>query len=226
MIRVLCAWGLLLWAAGSWSQEIEVREGVHYAKLPVAVATRDPSKVEVVEVFSYACPHCRDFDPELEAWRERQSEAVDFHRVPAVFNATYATLAQAFYTAEALGVADAVHQPIFHAIHSLGVDLRRTELLAALFEETAGVAPADFNQMFSSFAVRGRVQQADARARAYRVRGVPVLIVDGAYRIDARMAGSYQGMLAITDHLVAQVAQTKGLDVTPAAAEEPVAEEL
>lgn len=221
MIRMLCAWSLLLWSAGSWSQEFA--EGVHYDKLPVPVATRDASKVEVVEVFSYGCPHCRDFDPHLEAWRERQPEVVDFQRLPAVFNATYAILAQTFYTAEALGVSDAVHQPIFHAIHTLGIDLRRQELLAALFEDTAGVAPADFNQMFASFAVRGRVQQADARARAYRINGVPVLIVDGTYRVSGRMAGSYDGMLAVTDHLIAQLAATKGLQLEPVgiAAEEP-----
>ena len=35
----------------------EFREGVDYVELTVPVETRDPSKIEVVEVFSYACIH-------------------------------------------------------------------------------------------------------------------------------------------------------------------------
>ena len=40
----------------------EFVEGVHYMRLPVPVETQDASKVEVVEIFSYACIHCRNFE--------------------------------------------------------------------------------------------------------------------------------------------------------------------
>lgn len=211
MVRGLIVFlSLAVASAAGWAQDFE--EGVHYARLPVAVSTADAAKVEVVEMFSYACPHCKEFDPELEAWREQQTETVDFHRVPAIFNPTYATLAQAFYSAEALGVGEQVHAPMFHAIHDRGVDLRRPELLAALFEEMADVEPSAFQQVFDSFAVRGRVQQADARGRAYRITGVPAIIVDGLYRVDARMAGDNARMLAVVDYLVTQQSRAKGIE--------------
>ncbi len=134
-----------------------------------------------------------------------------------MFNETWAILARAFYAAEALGVAESVHAPIFHAIHDRGIDLRRAELLAALFEEMAGVEPAEFQRVFASFSVRGRVQQADAQGRAYRVSGVPAMVVDGTYRVDARMAGSNEQMLAVVEHLVAQQNEVKGISVAPTA---------
>lgn len=216
MFRGLFTFGVLALAGmACWAQEFE--EGVHYTRLPVAVATADDTKVEVVEVFSYACIHCKNFDPELEAWRLEQPDSVDFRRVPAVFNETWAILARAFYAAEALGVGEQVHAPIFHAIHDRGIDLRRTELLAALFEEMAGVDPAEFEQVFASFSVRGRVQQADAQGRAYRVNGVPAMVVDGTYRVDARMAGSNERMLAVVEHLVAQQNEAKGISVAASA---------
>ena len=216
MFRGLITFGVLaLVAMGGWAQEFE--EGVHYERLPVAVATADGTKVEVVEVFSYACIHCKNFDPDLEAWLLEQPDSVDFRRVPAVFNETWAILARAFYAAEALGVGERVHAPIFHAIHDRGIDLRRPELLAALFEEMAGVDPAEFQQVFASFSVRGRVQQADAQGRAYRVTGVPAMIVDGAYRVDARMAGSNEQMLAVVEHLVARQNRAKGILVEQSA---------
>jgi thiol:disulfide interchange protein DsbA len=186
-------------AAGAFTQ------GVHYEKLEVPVQTENDDGVEVVEVFSYACVHCKNFDPTLEAWRETLPDNVTFRRVPAVFDQTWALFAQAFYTAEVLGVTDKVHTPMFLAIHEQGVDLRDPTLLAALFEQAADVPPAEFTQVFNSFGVRSRVQQAEARGRAYGITGVPALIVDGRYRVDGRMAGNNTNMLAVVDYLVAEI---------------------
>jgi len=182
----------------------EFVEGVHYKKLEVPVKTENPDAIEVVEVFSYACIHCKNFDPALEAWRDTLPDGVEFRRVPAIFDQTWALFAQAFYTAEVLGVADQVHTPMFLAIHEQGIDLRDPSLMAALFEQEADVSPTDFAQVFNSFGVRSKVQQADARGRAYGVSGVPTLIVDGKYRVDGRMAGNNANMLEIVNYLIAQ----------------------
>jgi thiol:disulfide interchange protein DsbA len=192
-----------LWAATP-APDTGYQEGVHYERIPVAIETRDPNKVEVVEIFSYACVHCRNFQPAVDAWHAGAPASVDFFRLPATFDPTWAKLAQAFYAAEALGVTDDVHELIFSGIHDGGLNLADPEKLAQLFKDAAGIEPEAFNQVFNSFSVRSRVQQADARTRAYRITGTPTLIVDGRFRVDARMAGGNAGMLAVVDHLVAQ----------------------
>ena len=218
---------LLIWAllgAGAWADEAEgFEEGVHYQRLPVAVETHDASKVEVVEVFSYACIHCKTFDSTLEAWRAEQTDQVDFHRVPAIFNPTWALFGQAFYAADVLGVGEAVHLPIFRAVHDQGVDLRDPNLMAGLFRQYGGVTSEEFTQVFDSFSVRSRVQQADAHGRAYRVSGVPALVVDGTFRVDGRMAGSNTGMLQVVDYLVARQQAIKGLQSAESTGSEPSA---
>jgi len=195
---------LLLAASPSAFGQDKFSEGVNYATLPVPVETADPGKVEVVEVFSYACIHCKNFDPTLQAWVAELPDGVEFRRVPAIFDPTWALFAQAFYTAEVLGVSEQVHTPIFKAIHEQGVDLRDPQLMAQLFQREAGVAPEKFMQVFNSFGVRSRVQQADAHGRAYGVTGVPTLIVDGRYRVDGRMAGSNGNMLEVVEYLINQ----------------------
>lgn len=190
----------------------EFVEGVHYQKLDVPVETQDPAAIEVVEVFSYACVHCKTFDPTLEAWKEGLPEGVEFRRVPAIFDQTWAWFAQAYYAAEVLGVSDQVHTPLFVAIHDQGVDLRDPTLMAALFEQTAGVPPSEFTQVVNSFGVRSRVQQADAHGRAYGITGVPTLVVDGRYKVDGRMAGNNSNMLAVVEYLVAQRQQETSAD--------------
>ncbi len=190
----------LLFTQAVWAADFV--EGTHFERLPVAVDTVDDSKIEVVEMFSYACVHCFNFDPMIESWHARQGEGVNFMRIPAVFSEDWELLAQAFYTAETLGVSEQIHTPMFEGIHVKNQDLRRVPLLVDLFAVNADVSEEDFNTAYNSFSVRSRVQQAKAKGRAYRITGVPSMIVNGKYRVDGRMAGSNTKMLEVVDYLV------------------------
>ncbi|MDZ7668351.1 MAG: thiol:disulfide interchange protein DsbA/DsbL [Gammaproteobacteria bacterium] len=199
----------LLLAGPSSAAAADFEEGEHYERLPIPVDTRNPDQVEVVEVFSYGCIHCKNFQGPIDAWLESAPEAVDFYRMPATFNESWQALAQLFYTAEALDVTEQVHDPIFRAIHENGVNLTEPERMAELFERVAGIEPEQFNSVFNSFSVRSRVQQAHARGLTYRLSGTPTLIVDGRYRVDGRMAGGNAAMLDVVDYLVEQSRQTE-----------------
>ena len=74
--------------------------------------------------------------------------------------------------------------------------------MAALFLEHAEIPAAEFTESFNSFFVRSRVMQARAKGRAYGITGVPVMIVNGKYRVGGRMAGSNEAMLDVVDFLV------------------------
>lgn len=191
---------LLTLAFGAHAQQYEA--GVHYQPLPVPVQTANNDAVEVVEVFSYACVHCYNFEPLLATWVAQQGSGVVFSRTPAIFNPTWEQLAQAYYTAEALDVTDRVHGALFEAIHVTPRDVLDPVVLAELFYEQADVDPVQFTKVYDSFGVRSKVQQASARGRAYRVTGVPSLIVNGKYRVDGRMAGGSESMLKVANFLV------------------------
>lgn len=181
-------------------------EGTHYEVIDIpvetGVETERPRKVEVVEVFSYMCIHCYSFDPLLNRWEQGKSAQAVFNRLPAVFSSDWALMAQAFYTAEILGVAEQMHEPLFAAIHTQPKNLRDEDIMAALFEDNASVPKEEFSKSYNSFFVRSRVMQAGAKSRAYGITGVPTMIVNGKYRVGARMAGSNQGMLDVVDFLV------------------------
>jgi thiol:disulfide interchange protein DsbA len=202
-IGIAVAVVLALGGGAALADQYEV--GVHYERLPIAVDTADPSKIEVVEVFSYGCPHCFAFEPAIEAWRAKQPSDVYLRRVPAVFRKEWVILAQAYYAAEVLGVVDKVHEPIFEAIHVQGLNGEDPAVLAKIFQDSAGIDGEQFLKVLNSFGVRSKVQQADAQARMYRIPGVPTLIVNGKYRVNTgQVVGTNAEMLDVVDYLVAK----------------------
>lgn len=210
----MCVLLTTLLAAGAYAAE-KFTAGTHYEILPLPVKTADPATIEVVEMFSYACVHCFSFDPSLEGWRAAASADVSFKRTPAIFNKDWELLAQAYYTAEVLGVVDKVHTPIFNAIHMESVDLRDPRLLAELFEKYAGIKPEQFNDVYNAFSVRSRVQQAVGKGKAYRITGVPTLIVNGKYRVDGQLAGNNTKMLQVVDFLIEKERSAAAANAAP-----------
>ena len=178
-------------------------EGTHYDLLPIPVETRNPYAIEVVEVFSYACVHCFRFETPLQPWLETLEEDVEFRRVPAVFNnPNWELFARVYFSAEALRVLDKVHYPLFESLHLHGVDLRQPPLLARFFRDVGGVEVQQLFSVFDSFSVKGRVRQAEAQARTYRITAVPTMIVDGTYRVEISPEVEGTRVLEVVDFLV------------------------
>ncbi|HEX2544530.1 MAG TPA: thiol:disulfide interchange protein DsbA/DsbL, partial [Ramlibacter sp.] len=70
----------------SFAQARQPQEGKDYRRLDKTVAVEAPAgRIEVVEFFWYACPHCHAFEPKLVAWLKKQSPDVAFRRVPVAF---------------------------------------------------------------------------------------------------------------------------------------------
>lgn len=195
----------------------QFQEGVHYIRLSEPVRERDPSKIEVVEMFQYTCPHCYRFEPMLTAWAKKLGSDVDFHRVPVVWNSIGDLHAHAFYAAKALGVLSKTHDAMFAAIHEQGKLLNSKKDLRDLFQRVAGVKPAEFDQAIDSFGVDSQVKQAKALALSYKIEGTPELIVAGKFRVDGRaFAGTnmtehqmHEKMLQVADFLIAKERQQR-----------------
>jgi thiol:disulfide interchange protein DsbA len=179
----------------------QYQEGVHYVTLPQPVPTQTGDKVEVAEVFWYGCGHCYSFEPLINAWKKSLPEGAELVRSPAIWRNEMKIHAQMYYAADALGMLDKLHEPLFSAMH---VDHKRLLSEDEIFPIFAaqGVDRAQFDKVFSSFKVRSDVNRADARQRGYKISGTPELVVNGKYRISSRMTGSQSDMLKVASYLV------------------------
>ncbi len=175
--------------------------GEHYIVLEQPVATRDNNKIEVVEMFSYGCPHCYEFEPLIREWAIKQGSDIDFWYFPAVWNKPMKLYAQAFYAADELNVLDQIHLPLFSAIAIEQKRLSSANDLANFLAEH-GVDKKAFALAFQSTTVENLANQAEARVNSYSPIGVPEIIVNGKYRIDRMRAGGISEMLAVVDFLI------------------------
>lgn len=179
----------------------DYRAGEHYEVLAEPVATTVPDKIEVMEVFAYTCGHCFNFKPLIQAWEKEQPEDVAVVATPAIWNRQMEAYARGFYTAQALGLYEEVHMPVFNALHQEGKQLPDAQSWADFLAEY-GADREKALKTFTSWGVTQKVSQADQRVRNYKITGTPELVVEGKYRISAKMAGSHAEMLRVADFLV------------------------
>jgi thiol:disulfide interchange protein DsbA len=177
-------------------------EGTHYTKLAQRAPVAAPAgKIEVVEFFSYGCPHCFSFEPTLEGWAKQLPADVVLRRVPVGFNAAYETYQKIYYALEAMGQLNAMHRKVFDAIHVQRQRLDKEADIVA-FMQANGVDGAKFAEHFKSFSVQTKQRQAKQLTESYRIEGVPTLGVQGLYVTSGSLAGSNERALAVADKLV------------------------
>ena len=79
----------------------ELVEGKTYRRIANPQPTETGKKIEVIEFFSYGCPHCAELEPHLDAWLAKAPQDVAFRRVPVMFQQRWVPLAKIYYTLDA-----------------------------------------------------------------------------------------------------------------------------
>ena len=200
-----------------------INEGQDYQKLPTQIVDDNAARsndavdeIEVIEFFSFNCPHCASVAPDLNAWLVDKPDNVRFKRVPVVFFENWEPAAKAYYVAEFLGIEEEMDIPIFNAIHQQGVRLQSEDDVRDLFTAN-GVDGADFDRVYESFAMDNAMRQSNELRSEYGVYGVPSVFVDGQYRTDLTMARSPVRLIEIIEDLVTLTEQERA--ATPKAEE-------
>lgn len=177
-------------------------EGLEYQVInPPVPKHNDDERIEIVELFLYACPHCNVLAPKIKAWAEDKSKYVVVRRVPAIVGAPWADQARAFYTAKKLGVLEKTHDALFKSIHEDGEQYADDHSVMEFFVNQ-GVKQEDFIQAFRSPEVDENVSQARILTVKYGIRGVPALVVNGKYLTAQYFTGTQEKLLEVLDVLV------------------------
>ena len=172
---------------------------------PVAIADR----IEVIDFFWYGCPHCNNLQPALERWISRKPADVVIRRIPAILRDSWAPHARIYYTLEALGEVERLHQRVYHGYHVEELHMSKPDVMSA-WAARNGIDRERWEQAYNSPEVQRRVDEAAKLTRAYQITGTPSLVVNGRYLTSGNMAESLNSLVTITDGLVQKVRSETG----------------
>jgi len=164
---------------------------LHYSRIsPEQETASKDGRIEVVEMFFYACPHCYKLEPTIEKWVSELADDIDFIRVPAIIGPTWAEQAKAFYIAEELGMADSVRKKLFDSIHKDGKQYYNEYTLMTFFTEQ-GVDAEQFLKLYESPEIMKKAS--DARVKTVRY---------GIYYTATYYVRDHDEMLDVVDFLI------------------------
>jgi protein dithiol oxidoreductase (disulfide-forming) len=175
--------------------------GHDYVVLDVPQRQEAKGKIEVIEFFSWGCPHCYEFSSLLNRWLATLPKDTVFRRVPVGFgHPEWDTLARAYYALQSTGDLARLDSQIFEAIHRDHVSLFDEPSITAWVGKH-GVNVPEFTKAFNGFGVGISVDQAEQATMSYRVSGVPTIAIGGRYTV----TDDHTKMLATSDELIAKV---------------------
>ncbi|WP_339720930.1 thiol:disulfide interchange protein DsbA/DsbL [uncultured Paraglaciecola sp.] len=160
------------------------REGTHYN----VIADQATEKKEVLEFFSFWCPHCFNFEPLVKDIKTKLADDVEFKKIHVNFMGFTSAAIQddatkAMMVARELKKGDELNAAIFKYIHVSRSPVSGIKDLKNIFVVN-GVEPEDFDKMMSSFGVNSRLKMNNKAIQEYRkhVRSVPTFIVNGKFQ--------------------------------------------
>jgi protein dithiol oxidoreductase (disulfide-forming) len=191
----------------------EVVAGRDYELVKPPQPTESGSKVEVIEFFSYACPHCYALQPSLRGWLKHKPADVNFRRSPVVFQDAWLPFARIYYTLEAMGLVEKLHHDVFAAVHDQKIRLQEPEVLFGWIA-SKGVDRKKFTDTYNSFSVQTRTQRAVDVTRRYDIPFTPAFVIDGRYLTAPSMTSKgsnsvdYDGYFKAVDQIVTLARKT------------------
>ena len=163
-----------------------------------------PGKIEVLEFFSYGCPHCAHLNPFIKPWAAALPPDVSFKRIPVTFGrAAWANLARLFFALELTGDLDRLDQAVFDAVTEQRKGLYTDKAIFDWVKEQ-GVASDAFKDAFNGFTAETQLKRSEVLVQRYRVDAVPRITVAGRYVVVGDGMKSYDDLLAIADQLIAK----------------------
>ncbi|MCS2147020.1 thiol:disulfide interchange protein DsbA [Scandinavium manionii] len=160
----------------------QITDGKQYTTLEKPVA----GEPQVLEFFSFYCPHCYEFEQVLhvsDAVKKKLPEGTKMTKYHVEFLGPLGKeLTQAWAVAMALGVEDKITSPMFEAVQKTQTVQTVADIRQVFVD--AGIKGEDYDAAWNSFVVKSIVAQEQKAAADLQLQGVPAMYVNGKYQLN------------------------------------------
>jgi thiol:disulfide interchange protein DsbA len=197
--------------------QLRFQEGRHFTPVavPQASGLAPAGKIEVIEVFSYACGGCNSYQGQVEQLKAGLPADAVITFVHAGFREGWETFQRAHLTAQRLGIADRNHARLFAAVwqtaefpyfdKATGRPRSPAPVIrdfARFYAKGGGVTEADFVKLSISPEIEAALKRTDGLVRGWQVPSTPALVVAGRYLINMDELSTHEDLRALTSFLI------------------------
>ncbi|WP_114767252.1 thiol:disulfide interchange protein DsbA/DsbL [Vibrio rhodolitus] len=180
-------------------QAAKFTEGEYYKVLDL-----EPAKKPVVtEFFSFYCPHCNTFDPIIRQLKAQLPEGVKLQKNHVSFmgGAMGLPMSKAFATMIVLKVEEKMAPIMFNRIHNMRKAPKNEAEIRQIFLDE-GIEAKKFDAAYNGFAVDSMVRRMDKQFNDSGLAGVPAVIVNNKYLVEAGSITSIDEYFALVNYLL------------------------
>ena len=167
------------------SAAVKWEEGKHYEEVDKPLS----DSPQVVEFFSYWCPHCYRTEPFVAELKKSLDEGVKFEKahvnfMPYASQEVQDEVTTGMLIAKALKQEDKLSAAIFNYIHKQRATITGIKDIRNIFIIN-GVDSEKFDKLAKSLGVKSMLGKNNKLVEDYRreVRSVPTFIVNGKYKV-------------------------------------------
>ncbi|CAV20392.1 MULTISPECIES: thiol:disulfide interchange protein DsbA/DsbL [Vibrio] len=174
-------------------------EGEHYKVLDLEAS----KKPMVTEFFSFYCPHCNSFEPIIQQLKQQLPKDAKLQKNHVSFMGGNMGLpmSKAYATMIALKVEDKMVPVMFNRIHTMNKPPRDEAELRQIFLDE-GVDAKKFDAAYNGFAVDSMVRRFDKAFKDSGLSGVPAVVVNNRYLVDAQGISSLDEYFELVNFLL------------------------
>ena len=187
------------------------------AEWPTLMPELAVGQIELNYFFAYPCPHCFQFEPQLQRWLTSDTaHPVSLRLTPVGLVPAWVDHARLYYAAKTLGFSAELHEPLFSAIHEDKSPLKGTlalaEFASAYMPSVEGASDNGLTRLqkvMDSDAVAQQILADNRLIKAFGLVSTPTLVLrqrseDGYryFRIQSSIAAKHGGIIASLERLL------------------------
>ncbi len=202
---------LFLVAMSCGIQADDYQEGVHYRQLEKEAAPVVQGPVEVEQWFWYGCASCAALYP-----LQSQFPAGDliWVRRPAQLRYDWYFPAKAYHLVSAMSERESLERELYRTMVQNADALSSEEKLVSWMAQH-GVDEDDAQEEITSPLMNQLLAEELTRQRELQLRGVPAVVIDGRYLVDAGMVRSQAEFVDVVRHLIEMARQSRAQEQEP-----------